>query len=256
MSYKTILLKLSEKYTIADYHTLAKELVELVNINKSKNNPKLRLIITHGTDRISTFASWIKILSLKLGFYATIIVAQRSHDRPTCQLHAILKSAIKILKSLKQSTAVCVTYVDSKIIAIHDPFEIRKIDTYAKNAFWSPNIQYVPRNSSTFKQKKERIILPEVLCLKKNKIKLKFDNFLESAVKEKFNVILMGSGLGNFSSKKKTGAWYTTKIQKGIFNPDIYGGLLKKSNILDSYGFKGVSEFSPEGLQLILNLVY
>ena len=254
-------LKLSEKYTVKDYLDLRRFLKSLVKDNEQTNNTMPRILFTHGTDCIAYFSTWVKLLSLELGFYAVIICAQRSHDKPTCELHAIIEPAIRILKSLKKPTAVCVTYEDSKKVLIHDGFEIRKIDTYKKQAFWSFNQTYYLR-TEVEKTVNINSKFYDSLNIKTRESflnkKLVIDSFLNKKRNYKDSVVL-GSGIGNFLKKSQSNL-YSTKTLQGPMNELLYSNDLVNSNIIESLQKKGfkkekLDQYSYEALHLLINVL-
>lgn len=252
-NYKLGPLKLSENYTLKDYLNIKAELIRL--ISERKVNSALRVVFTHGTDNLAYFATWIKLLSVELHFYAVIIVAQRSHDRPTCELHALLPSAIRILLRMKHVTAICVTYCNEKFVLCHDAFEVRKTDTYAKNAFWSFNMKYVSRKNPYVVTQKEMFTIDTKF--RNYRVPLLVENLFDRKSKAR-NQLILGTGIGNFRRTLDSNFTYTTRTTKGPFNPLIYDKEdLPLYEAFRNTGLKAstLRHFSFEALHTILNVV-
>lgn len=257
-------IKLSEHYTLEDYDKLKKDLQEKVALQKKLKIPTLRILFTHGTDYLSYFSSWIKLLSIELGFRAVIICAQRSHDKPTCELHALLPLAIRVLNNLRKNTAVCVTYHSSKQALIHDCFEIRKTETYKKQAFWSFNQTYVSREEANYEylQKKEYLRAKTKNILHKSPILIdSFFNSLNNSYPD--GSVVLGSGIGNYTKEKSGSCVYTTRVAKGPLNEVIYvkketNNILKDESLLSELALKynikknTLINYSPEALQILI----
>ena len=211
--------------------------------------------MTHGTDNISYFSTWIKLLCQKYKKSAVIIVSQRSWDRPTCELHAILPSANILLSNLRMKEVWVLTYYNSTHVEIHHPFYIRKVDTYDKRAFYSEDSIIFSKESLCKRFRKNLNIDYSFRDLKEIKHKIG----LESVFQKCKDTIVLGTGLGHTQVVHSLGS---SIVRKGPLNQYIYykndtKDLLPIQNkILRSLlEQKDLEKFSFEALFVILNFL-
>jgi L-asparaginase/Glu-tRNA(Gln) amidotransferase subunit D len=247
VNYETLLLKLSEDYVLQDYNTIHQY------IRKSRFH---KFLFTHGTDNISYFSSWIKILCQKYNKSAVIIVSQRSWDRPTCELHSILESSHNILENLRSKEVWNVTYHDENYIQVHHPFYIRKIDTYSKRAFYSENSMLVPKNTIIKRFKRDLNFMYDI----RPKLEVTHTLGIESIFQKSKDTIVLGTGLGHTQDNHY---FRSSIVRQGPLNKFIY--YKQKSEDLQIHTNKNIiqllinhidlQKFSCEALFIILNFL-
>jgi len=132
INYFESILKLSEDWTLKDY------LIFKTHLKRFTNK---RLIITHGTDNLAFFSTWVLLLAKQIGFNAIILVGQRSLDRPTAEFYQLLGPAFKVLKRIKGNNVIVCTFKSATQIALHPPLEIKKFHTTKKDAFYSQKMK-------------------------------------------------------------------------------------------------------------------
>lgn len=228
-NYCTFKLKLSEDYSLSDYY----ELKDFIDV-KLKEKYKTFLFF-HGTDRLGCFSSWIKILSKKMGFKAFVLGAQRDAEKPTWELPFLIKS-VKSLRLLKKKSCYVITQKKNYYV-VHDPFLIRKVDTYGIDCFYSetqkvcisenlvyPKELYDKNFYNNFK------IFPLEECKKNN---FKIENFYtenKNIREQEGSNFLLGTGVGNLgltNTNKKI--FFDTLVRNGPRSSIIYSKSNKKN---------------------------
>lgn len=223
----------------------------LINLEKEIRSSKNQtIIIFHGTDTLSSTASYLKIRDLAQAFHKRIFItgAQKDFLRPGSEVEALYES-ILLLESLPFSVYVLMKKDLSNLLSIHSPFYVYKKESYSRISFYSRNQQelfliklkekeIVELNEESFLEIKDQYRNQTIILDYRNDYPLT----LLKNLSETYSVFLLrASGIGNLSLKFiekleeiKSKKYLVLDCPEGPCRNDVYerGRLLKEKGFI------------------------